>query len=78
MKRVSYMQVRISCLGGVIEFAPSTDGWSASFEKSGDHPKCGQGYGKTIEEAGQQMLGQLKHLINAVEEDLKAFVERNK
>jgi len=76
MKRVSYEKIRISTLGGTVEIAPSTDGWSVRYEQPTDRPRLG--YGKTIEEAGQQLVKDLKHLVNAVEEDLKSFVERNK
>ena len=76
MKRLSYEQVRISTLGGIIECKPSTDGWTLAFHPSTERPRVS--YGKSIEEASTQLLSDLKYMINAVEEDLKAFVERNK
>lgn len=76
VKRLDYTCVRISTLGGVIECAPSTDGWRVSFQPHRDQPRVG--YAKTIEEAAQQLVDELKHVTSAVEEDLKAFAERNK
>ena len=76
MKRLSYDQVRISTIGGVIECKPSTDGWAVAFHPSTDRPRVS--HGKSLEEASAQLLSDLKCMINAVEEDLKAFVERNK
>ena len=76
MKRVSYAKIQISTLGGTVDISPSTDGWSVRYEQPANHPRIS--YGKTIEEAGQALVKDLKHLVNAIEEDLKAFVERNK
>lgn len=75
-KRLSYKEVQITTTGGIIKCAPSTDGWKVMFETSAEQPRVA--YAKTIEEAGQQLVNNLKRLALNVEEDLKAFVERNR
>jgi hypothetical protein len=75
-KRLSYEKIRISTLGGSVEVAPATDGWSVRYEPPTNRPLIG--YGKSIEESGQQLVQELKRIAQAVEDDLKAFVERNK
>lgn len=76
VKRLSYEKIRISTLGGAVDITPSADGWAVRYEQPSDAPRVS--YGKTIEEAGQHLIEDLKRLVNAIEEDLKAFVERNK
>jgi len=78
MKRLSYEKIRMTTLGGSVEIAPATsgDGWSVKYEPPTNRPLVG--YGKSAEEAGQQLVQELKRIAHAVEEDLKAFVERNK
>ena len=76
LKRLSYEKIRLSTLGGSVEIAPATDGWSVKYEPPTNRPLIG--YGKGLEEAGQQLVQELKRIAHAVEEDLKTFVERNK
>jgi hypothetical protein len=76
MKRLNYERVRISTIGGIVDCTPSSDGWRAAFEPHAEQPRVG--YGKSIEEAAQKLVNELKAVISAVEEDLKAFAERNK
>lgn len=75
-KYLKYNQVRIVTLGGVIEIKPSADAYAVSFEQNVDNPPCS--YGKTIEEAGQRLIDDLRRKLNAVEEDIRAFIERNR
>ncbi len=76
-KRLSYEQIRISTIGGIIECKPATEGgWAIAFHANATQPRVG--YGKSIEEAGQKLVNDLRYTINAVEEDLKALAERNK
>lgn len=78
IKRVGYERVRISCLGGSVELAPATsgDGWSATFETHKDMPI--RSYGKDLEAAAAELIGDLRRRFTAIEEDLKAFIERNR
>lgn len=75
-KRLSYDQVRMQTIGGMIEIKPSTDGWAITFEMAKNYP-C-TAYGKDIEQASMQLVGRLKEVTAAIEADIKAFVERNK
>lgn len=76
-KRVSYEQVRISTLGGALEIKPgSVEGWEVAFQQHANRPVTA--HGKDIESACQRIVDELKYKLNAIEEDLKAFIERNR
>jgi hypothetical protein len=76
VKRLNYERVRISTIGGVIECISSMGGWKVSYEPHADQPwTCSS---KSIEEAGQQLVNELKRTIEAIEVDLNSFVERNR
>lgn len=77
IKRVGYELVRISTLGGVLEIKPATaDGFSVAYQQHADRPQIG--HGKDVETACQHLINDLKYKLNAIEEDLKAFLERNR
>lgn len=73
-----YEKVRISTLAGVIDFTPSKSGdgsWIVSFETSPDRPR---GSGCSLEEAANNMLGDLRFAVEHAEKDVRNFLERNK
>lgn len=75
IKRLNYTQVRLSIPGGVIEIKPSDpSGFAVAFESTKE-PRIS--FGKTIEEAGALLVADMKRIVSCIEEDLKAFVERN-
>lgn len=75
IKRINYEAVRIATIGGVIEFKPAMDGYSASFAMAST-PRLS--HAKTLEATGAALVKDLKSMIECVEADINAFVERNK
>jgi hypothetical protein len=76
IKRLAYEKVEIRTIGGVLKISVAPGGCSVAFDPHSDRPVCG--YGKDTEEAAKTLVNDLRRMANGVEEDLKAFMERNK
>lgn len=74
-KHVTYQEVRIVTVGGVITIKPNTNGYAFSFVTNSE-PRTS--FGKNLETAGESLVKDLRFMIEAIESDIKAFVERNR